>query len=261
MFGFLRSKKTTPPHLGVELGLEKFVAVMLDSEHHILSRQEQDPPEQDHQLEECIRSLLANISVKDCHLVVSLTQDYHISAVDLPDLTPEAIRTKASSYLPYDAEDATFSWQPLGEKRALVVAYPRELLELLSRIFISLNPLSLYFEAPEVAQVRLLEDAGLPGGLISASGDTLMGTMASETDVLIIRQNRSLLGLEHFCTIVLDTWKARGQKEPRHLLTDARQDYMERITGLECLELPKDCVPIYLAQSTPGPHRYNPIPN
>ncbi len=257
MFGFLRRKKVEPPRIGVELGLERLVAVVLDSEQNIVGRQEQPAPGEDEDWSPTLEALFEGLPVRDSHLVVSLTHDYHLKTLELPQVDLDTIRREASCYLPYSVEEASFAWLPLNARRATVVAYPTELLEQLTGLTRGLGSSTLHFEAPEIAQHRLLEDAGLPGGLIEVLDDTLVATLASEEDFLTLRQDRSLTNLEAFVMLALDVWNKRGQPEPRHLLTNASPNYLANLARLEALELPADSIPIYLAQSVDGPQRFS----
>lgn len=257
MFGFLRKKKVDPPRIGVELGLEKLVAVVLDSEQNIVARQEQLAPHEDEAWATTLQALFDGLPVRESHLVVSLTHDYHLKTLELPRVDLDTIRQFTASYLPYGVEEASFSWLPLGPNRATVVAYPTEVLSHLVGLTRGLGSATLHFEAPEIAQHRLLEDAGLPGGLVEVLDDTLVATLASDSDFFTLRQDRALTNLEAFVMLALEVWKQRGQESPRHLLTNASPNYLANLARLEALELPADSIPIYLAQSVDGPQRFS----
>lgn len=264
MFGFLRSsKKAAPPQrtvrrIGVDWGVDTVFAVLLDEHGHPLDlRNIAAPPEDPEKHFEGLEGLLADWPLADSTVVVSLTRDYQIAAVELPEPNRAAVADKLASQLEYAVDEASFAWRKLDGNRVIAVAYPTSLLHELGSLFSSIGAQSVSFEPVELAQMRLLETFGLPAGSLTVHADLMQMTMASASDFETITQSTALIGVEQMVSLGLERWKGRGQPTPARLLTNLSPDHLARLSGLDCDRLEEEAVAFHLALSPEGTHRFS----
>jgi len=258
MFGFLRSaRKPDAPSLrqiGIDWGVESITAVLLDVEGHPLDlRNTQVIPEDPDEFQ-TLPALLADWPIPDSRIVMSLTRDYLIRTLDLPEVSRETIVAEVRQGLPYPSREAEFAWHSLSTQRTVAVAYPRSLLLTLSEILLPLGARSVQFEAIEFAQARLLESRQLPSALFTVYQDEVQFTLVSSTDFESLTQSTAFVGLEAMVQLGLARWKERGQEPPVKLVTNLSPDYLERLSDLPCERLEDEALAFHLALSPEGPH-------
>ena len=260
MFGFFRSAAKPAPvvvrRIGVDWGTETAVAVMLDAQGHPLDSRRLDlPREESEEYFLGLKDLLDGWPLADCHMVVSLTRDYHLATLDLNKPSAQSIGEKVTTHLSYDCDEASFAWWKIDARRVVAVAYPSALLQELAATFGALAAKSVHFEAVELAQARLLQTLQLPAGIVTVQHDLAQVTMVSLSDFETLVQSTAVLGVEQMLGIGMDQWKRRGGETPLKLLTNLSPDYLERISGLPCERLEEEALAFHLALSPEGPHR------
>lgn len=266
MFSFLRPTKAEPPVpqevpaalcLGIDLGLELTRAVLVDDDGQLLEGREGASFQSPDDLRTTLDELLRGWPLRDCATTVSLTRDYRLTTMDLAEASLESILARAEELkLPFAVEEARFAWLPVGGRRTVVVAYPQELLQLLGEVFQDRKFHSLYFEAIEFAQARMLKARGSNIGLLSIEPEVMQLTVAAPDDFFSLSQNTALTGLEHFLGFSLDLWKQRGNKEPELLLTNGSIDFVTRASRIDAENFSEEALAVCLAMSKPGDQRF-----
>lgn len=261
MFSFLRSSHTKPAaavrNIGVDWGLEKVVAVLLDAEGNPLDLRQMDaPPEEPGEYFRGLEEFLKDWPLPDSHMVVSLTRDYHIATLDLDEVSPEAIGERVASQLHHEADEAAFAWWKLDSNRVVTITYPGPLLQELAELFAPLGARSVHFEAIELAQARMLKTMELPLGVVTVHHDVIQFSLFSPCEFESLSQSTALLGIEQMVSLGLERWRQRSQEKPKKLLTNLSPDYLERLTGFACDRLEEEAVAFHLASSPAGPHRF-----
>lgn len=259
MFSLLRAPSGF--RLGLELGSQGLLAVMLDQQGVVAQRREAVGPTESDGLTEMLNDLLGHFPIKRCQVVMSLAQGYNIKVADLESREPDAIRFEAERWLPYQTQEASFAWHALGPRSTFVMAYPRELLKRLAGMLRPMRARSLAWEIREMVHVRTLHKAGLPAGLVELSSDWLRMAIASEggfytvshylptdTEVNLSRHVERLLDFHRV------RWKSLPQPQSLWVNAAARKS-LDRV-GLELLPLAEDFVAIGLANSPAGPHQF-----
>lgn len=267
MFSFLRPTKTeqtvvqVPPAalcLGIDLGLEMTRAVLVDDDGQLLEGRDGASFQSPDDLRTTLDELLRGWPLRDCATTVSLTRDYRLSTIDLAEASQEAILVRAEELmLPFAVAEARFAWTSVGGRRTVVVAYPEELLQILGEVFLERNFHSLYFEAIEFAQARMLQARGSNIGLLNIEPEVMQLTVSAPDDFFSISQNTALTGLEHFLGLSLDLWKNRGHKEPELLLTNGSIDFVTRASRIDAENFSEEDLAVFLAMGKSGPQRFS----
>ena len=254
MFAFLLPAK--PQCVGIEVGINKLVAVVLDEKRNLLSRQELAcPASQD--LIPVLQTLVSQSVKKTSSLVMSLPFEYHIKAIDLPEVTPAAIRLEAERYLPYQVDEARFGYCKMSQTRAVVVSCPVDVLLGLAAAIRPFRPRTVAFEAPEMAHLRILGRAGLPGGVLEVHGPWLRATAFSGQEFTTFFQELTAQNTAEVCIDrFLGTLDFLKRPRPGYFLTNLSCQWLTGLTRVESRALGPDDVAAELALSPPGPHRF-----
>ena len=230
---------------------------MLDQTQQPLERNELPSPPQSEQMLPALRQLLAPFPLSSCDLVVSLPRDYHIKALRLPELSLQAVRLEAETYLPYPVSEADFSYHPIGPNKAVVVACPQKTLHWLRHLIGHLEIGSSAFEASEMAQLRDLERPGEPVALLDFQDDwihfsALAGSEYFALSQGVSQQSPAAQSIERF----LRAWTELRRPRPQYVMSNAPCDWVSQLTQIEARPLPPQYLALGLAQSQPGPQRY-----
>lgn len=126
MFSFLQSRPQF--RLGVELGNQNWVGVMIDPQGVPQQRHRQPAPSVTGR-PDALRALLQHFPLKQCNLVLSVPQEYNFKTWELESRDAINIRNQSERWLPYNSSEACCAWHALGPKNTLIAHYPTELLQ------------------------------------------------------------------------------------------------------------------------------------
>ena len=259
MFSFLRASPVY--RLGVELGSQGLVGVMLDDQGKVVQRREAFGSTEWNDLSEILTKLLSHFPVQDCYLVMSLTQGYNLKVADLESRDPQAVRYEAERWLPYGTEEASLAWHALGPKSTLIMAYPTEFLNRLAGMLRPLKARSLAWEIREMVYARTLHQTGTPAGLVELSSDWLRLATACEGWFSSVSQYLTAdtkVDVNHHVARMIDYQRVRWKSlpPPHSWWANAAALKSLQVEGLEVLPLPEDFVAVALANSPAGPHQF-----
>lgn len=253
MFSFLHPRPEL--RLGVELSGQTWTGVLVDAQGLVQQRRQLPAPPEGERFE-TLRSLLQHFPLPQCHIVLSLPPEYHWKVWQLESRDAVNIRNQSERWLPYCSADASYAWHALGPKNTLIGAYPSELLFPLNAAVVSLKARSVAWEIPDMACLRTLTQAGLPGALVDLRADHLRIAAASEGEYysfLNYRTNSQELDLLQHVERFVHYLKNRGKEVPEWLLVNVPP---AQLPGWACRPLHSDYLAIELAHSPPGPHQF-----